>query len=206
MPVAAIIAAGLPLGFVLSRLSMVFPFVFLVIVFLPWSHGTHVLWHRPGWPPIYREGVELALAVMLKGMLSVLAIAVVVFTTPIVKLLGALRALRMPRVLVAVLSFLFRYLDLLADQSQRVRRARIARGGGRGTLAWRAAGGGVGRLFVRALARAERIYTAMLARGYAGDVCCLEKPVMRRADWCACACGILWIGAVAYAGLTLHGG
>jgi cobalt/nickel transport system permease protein len=60
-----------------------------------------------------------------------------------------------------------RYLFVLRDESGRMGRARSARTFTRGRrFAWLAAASVVGQLFVRASARAERIYDAMCARGW----------------------------------------
>ena len=72
---------------------------------------------------------------------------------------------------------MYRYMFVLVDEAQRMLRSRAARsaGVGRGTggsVAWRArvAGGMAGSLFLRTLDRTERIYMAMLARGYDGTI------------------------------------
>jgi cobalt/nickel transport system permease protein len=78
-----------------------------------------------------------------------------------------LRRLRLPKLLVTTLALMYRYLFLLTDEAQRMQRARAAR-----TFrvdrarSWRAAATMVAQLFVRSTERAERIYAAMLARGW----------------------------------------
>lgn len=203
----ALALARLPWGFVLRRVLVVLPFVLLVAAFLPFTRGRQELWRAPGgWPVVFREGTLLALTVFIKGVLAVLAVGFLVFTTPFMQLLRALRALRLPRVIVATLSFLFRYLDLLADQSARVHRARLARSpGGSGRAAWRAAGGSVGRLLLRALDRAERVYLAMLARGYDGEIRLLARMQMRPADGLVLVVGLLLVIGLALGGWWLGG-
>jgi cobalt/nickel transport system permease protein len=78
----------------------------------------------------------------------------------------------------------------LADEALRLTRARDARsaalpgsksGGG---LAWRAkvVGGMAGNLFLRSYERSERIYQAMVARGYQGELRTLAPPHLHRHD------------------------
>lgn len=124
-----------------------------------------------------REGLEFFASVLLKSWGSVTAAVVLTATTPALRLLEALRALRMPAILVAIVMLMYRYLFVLVDEAQRMMRARAARSAavGRksgGTLIWRAksAGGMAGSLFIRTLDRSERIYMAMLARGYDGSL------------------------------------
>jgi cobalt/nickel transport system permease protein len=106
-------------------------------------------------------------------------------TTPLPDILVAMRALGVPRLLVAILGLMWRYVFVLADEALRMMRAREARsasagGKGGGTTTWRAqvAGQMVGSLFLRGYERSERIYHAMLARGYDGTVRSLPlKPL-----------------------------
>jgi cobalt/nickel transport system permease protein len=102
-----------------------------------------------------------------------------------------MRGIGIPRVLVGVISFMYRYIFVLADEVQTLLRAREARSAAGpagqkagGTVFWRAriVGGMVGSLFVRSLARSERVYQSMASRGYAGELRWLDKPAMRPAD------------------------
>jgi cobalt/nickel transport system permease protein len=169
---AGILLARLPLGFVLSRTLLVLPFAGFVAVFLPFTRGETLLGTFPLLGlAVYTEGLMLAISVVIKAALAILAVQFLVLTTRYNHLLLALRSLRVPQVVVAILAFLFRYLDLLADESLRIRRARRSRSPGR-TVRWRgrSTGGLVGRLFLRALDRADRVHGAMLSRGFDGEV------------------------------------
>ena len=123
------------------------------------------------------EGLDFFLSVLLKSWASVTAAVVLTATTPPLRLLEALRALRVPAILVAIVMLMYRYLFVLVDEAQSLMRARTARSAAigpksGGSLVWRAksAGGMAGSLFIRTLDRSERIYMAMLARGYDGTL------------------------------------
>lgn len=141
-------------------------------------------------------GVFRFLSIVLKSWLAVQAALILSMTTPFTDLLWALSSLRMPGVLVAIISFMYRYLFTLNDEAQRLIRARAARSGavpGRkpgGSLIWRAqvAGGMVGNLFLRSYERSERIYAAMLARGYTGEMKTLSPPPL---TWRAVGQGVI---------------
>jgi cobalt/nickel transport system permease protein len=62
---------------------------------------------------------------------------------------------------------MYRYVFVLIDETQRMRRARASRTftSGRWHI-WRSGTTIIGHLFVRATERAERIYAAMCARGW----------------------------------------
>lgn len=122
------------------------------------------------------EGVRWFTTILLKSWVSVQAALLLTFTTPFHELIDGLRLLRLPAILVVVISFMYRYLAVLADEATRMLRARAARsadpsGRGGGPLGWRArvVGGMVGALFLRSYERSERVYAAMLARGFEGE-------------------------------------
>ena len=123
------------------------------------------------------EGMEFFASVLIKSWASVTAAVILTATTPALGLLSALRSLKLPEILVAVVMLMYRYLFVLVEEAQRMLRARAARSAGvgpgsGGSLIWRArsAGGMAGSLFIRTLDRSERIYMAMLARGYDGGI------------------------------------
>jgi len=101
---------------------------------------------------------------------STLALGVVLLlsqTTPFAALLRLLRRLRLPALLVTLLALMYRYLFVLADEAERLQRARASRTFSRRRgRDWRAIAAVAGRLFGRASERSERIYGAMCARGW----------------------------------------
>jgi cobalt/nickel transport system permease protein len=137
------------------------------------------------------EGLRIFGTVAAKSWLSVQAALLLTFTTPFHDLVDALRDLRLPRILVAIISFMYRYLAVLVEEAGRMLRARSARSAGTsgGSIGWRAkvTGQMVGTLFLRSYERSERIYAAMQARGFTGTFRHLAtRPIGPRA-WAAFA-------------------
>lgn len=130
-------------------------------------------------PGINLIGLNLALSIIVKAFISVQVAALLIMTTSFGEIMASLRALGIPKVLLSVIMMMWRYLDVILNEARRMMQARTARStclemqsrkiGG--NLFFRAAvtGGMAGSLFVRSLDRSERIYQAMLARGYDGD-------------------------------------
>jgi cobalt/nickel transport system permease protein len=123
------------------------------------------------------EGLRMFATIALKSWISVQAALLLTFTTPFHDLVDALRLLRLPAIMVSTISFMYRYLAVLADEAGRLVRARASRAalparGGGGSIRWRAGvvGGMVGTLFLRSYERSERIYAAMQARGFEGQL------------------------------------
>lgn len=117
----------------------------------------------------------VALALVAKNGLAFLATLVLVNVTPFRTLLVAMRRLGLPRVLVATLQFMYRYLFVLADELDRMAQARRSRTFRRsGRLDWGLLTGLIGILFLRAFERGERVHAAMLARGWDGTIRSLD--------------------------------
>lgn len=194
LPLLAVIAASrLGFLFVLRRTFLALPFV-LVALPLLFTRAGETLFTLPltGWTAS-EAGLEAVTTIFARSWLAVGVAAVFVAATPPIELLRALRWLHVPRLLVSTLFFTYRYLFVIAEEAQRMLRARASRSAalaGRragGTIAWRArvAGYMVGSLFVRSLERSERVYAAMQARGYAGEARFLDERAPRRIELAA---------------------
>lgn len=123
------------------------------------------------------EGLRMVLTIMLKSWVSVQAATLLVFTTPFHDLLEGLARLRLPALMVAIISLMYRYLAVLTGEANRMMRARASRaavvpGARRPGTVWQArvVGNMVGALFIRSYERSERVYLAMQSRGYSGHV------------------------------------
>ena len=149
---AAILARTSP-RMLAGRLAMEAPFVLFVVVL----------------PLVSPEGGWLAVGILCKATLAVLATGVLAWTTTSPEILRGAERLGLPRQLVAIMGFALRYFSVVTEELRRMRLARVQRGD-RARWIWqsRAATRGVGALAVRTLERGERVHTAMLARGYDG--------------------------------------
>ena len=149
---AAIAAAsGIPWRFLVRRLLLLEPFVLGVAVLALFQPG--------GW--------HLFLVLVAKCTLCLLTMLLLSNTTPFADMLRVLRAARVPALLVTTLSLMYRYLSVMVDETQRMRRARMSRTfRAERRWAWRTMATVVTQLFIRTTERAERIYAAMCARGW----------------------------------------
>jgi len=211
-PAAALAASRLSPVVVLRRSALALPFL-LAAVPLMFTREGEALFSVPffGWTAS-REGLEAVLSILAKSWLSVTAAVILTATTPAAELLRAMRALALPRLLVATVSFMYRYLFVIGEEALRLVRARDSRSArpagvclpGRkagGSLRWRAKvlGNMVGSLFLRTYERSERVYAAMQARGYDG-----EPRFLRNRPWRAIDV-MLAIALVAYlAGVEVY--
>jgi len=136
------------------------------------------------------SGLARYLEIVIKSWLAMQVTLLLTKTTDFTDLLRGLRGLGISETLVATLNVMYRYLFILKDESERLIRARASRSGksggysSGGTLLWRAkiTGGMVGNLFLRSYERSERIYMAMVARGYDGRMPYTPLPPLKRRD------------------------
>jgi cobalt/nickel transport system permease protein len=149
------------------------------------------------------DGLRTFATIALKSWLSVQVALLLTFTTPFHELVDALRRLRLPAIMVGIISFMYRYLAVLGDEASRLLRARAARsadpdGHGGGSIRWRAGvtGSMVGTLFLRSYERSERIHLAMQARGFEGTLRHEHGRDITTAEWVAV--GMLLIGLVLF--------
>jgi cobalt/nickel transport system permease protein len=117
----------------------------------------------------------VAASIVIKNGLALLTVLVLAGVTPFPKLLGGLRKLGVPNLLVSTLQFMDRYRHVLLDELDRMTTARRARTfSRRGSLSWSMLTGLIGQLFLRSFERAERVHGAMLARGWQGTMRSLD--------------------------------
>nr|WP_243847400.1 cobalt ECF transporter T component CbiQ [Microbacterium ulmi] len=163
---AAIVVARIPPIAVIRRMSIEIPFVVFagLLPFIALGPRVEVLG-----VPLAVEGLWGAWALLAKATLALLAATVLISTTEPRHIVLALDGLGLPRQLASIAAFMLRYLDVIVDESRRMRIARDARGfTPRGPRGWRVLARSIAALFVRSHARGERVHLAMLARGY-GD-------------------------------------
>lgn len=157
---AAIAIARLPAGAMIRRAMLVLPFS-ATFALITWIGGNPMR----------------ALALGEKSFLSGLAALLLVATTPLPDLLHGLESFAVPRPLILVIQFIYRYLFVISEQAQHMHLAARSRGS-----SFRASAGALGVLFARSWERADGIYRAMLARGFNGRFPTFTSPRFRAAD------------------------
>ncbi|WP_369139720.1 cobalt ECF transporter T component CbiQ [Modestobacter versicolor] len=150
------------------------------------------------------SGLVAGGSILAKATLSVLAATVLAATTEPRALLRGLERLRLPSVLVQILSFMIRYADVVGGELRRMRVARESRGFRAGrTGALKVLGPAAGSLFIRSYERGERVHLAMLSRGYTGRLPTGPAAVVGGRSWAAALSLPLAAAAVLVAGSLL---
>lgn len=192
----------LGIRYVIKRAFLATPFVLAALPLIFTVQGAPLASFTTGpWTfTISVEGVERVLSIAFKSWVSVQMAIVLAATTSFPQLLAAMRALHVPKLLVAIFGLMWRYMFVMVDEALRLLRARSARSGASrdpglktgGTLLWRArvTGGMAGNLLVRSFERGDRIYSAMTARGYDGEVRTFPLPALSGIHWLVLGFGL----------------
>jgi cobalt/nickel transport system permease protein len=176
--------ARLPAREILKRLLAVNIFILLLWLVLPLTfHGAIAM--KLGPLPIYRDGIIMALQITLKSNAIVLALMALIATMNFSIIGYALNWLRVPDKIVHLLLMTYRYLFLIEQEYQRLVRAARIRGFRPGTNfhTYKTYASIVGMLLVRSTVRADRVYKAMLCRGFRGKFYCLHDFESGKHEW-----------------------
>jgi cobalt/nickel transport system permease protein len=192
--------AQISFRYLLTRSLIALPFALAAVTVLFTMPGHPVTTISLGkWAlTVSDAGLIRFLTIIFRSWLAVQATLLLTATTQFPDLVHALRHLRVPALLTSILSFMYRYLFVLADEATRLLRARDSRSANLdgktkgGSLRWRAriAGGMIGQLFLRSYDRSDRVYNAMVARGYNGKLLTMNPHHMHRTDWLTLFVGV----------------
>ncbi|HQO37944.1 MAG TPA: cobalt ECF transporter T component CbiQ [Candidatus Omnitrophota bacterium] len=177
--------------FVMKRSFEMMPIVFCIALFIPFYRSGVAVFSLnigPARLAVTHTGLLLMWNVLVKAYLSIVCSILLVNTTDFVDLLKGFERLRMPRLLVMIVSFMYRYLFVIEDELEKMqvaRASRCAREGGWGQI--RTLANIVGVLFIRSYEKAETVYLAMCCRGYTGPVRAMHDWRMTRNDVYFCA-------------------
>ncbi len=160
---------------VARRARVVLPLVVFVGVFVPFFRDG-----REAFPigplSVSFEGLRVLAEVTAKATIGTVSAVLLGLTTTVPAVIRGLEVMRVPRLLTLIAAFMYRYLFVIGDELRRMRSALAARGyRPRHLFAVAALGRMATALFLRSYSRGERVYLAMLARGYTGR-CRVWRP------------------------------
>lgn len=181
-----ILLSRVPLKFIFKRSLVIVPFVLLVAVFAPFLKEGDAIASLSLGPiviGITYAGVLIFMNVLTKSWLSVLSMITLTSTTRSPELLRGLEKLKMPKVMIMIISFMYRYFTVLVEEVIAMKRARDSRSFNRSLIGnIKTIGSIIAVLFIRSYERGERIYYAMLLRGFDGKIRTLDNFKIARFD------------------------
>jgi len=178
---AIAVAARVGPAAVWPRVRAIVPLVVFVAAFVPFVRGGPAVHVGP--LALSEAGLATFALVSAKAAIGALGAVLLGATTSFPDILHGLERLRTPRLLTVIAAFMYRYVFVIADEARRMRAALAARAYRPRHLGQAAMlGRMVTALFLRSYERGERVYVAMVARGYAGTTPRLSVLAFRRAD------------------------
>ncbi len=173
----------LPVVVVLKRLTIINVFNLLLWILLPLTSEGDVFYYIGG-IGLKKSGILLALSITMKSNTILLAFIALIATAHLVTVAHALETMRVPDKLIYLLMFSYRYVFVLEQEYRRLANAAKMRCFHPKTNlhTYKTYAYMFGMLLVRASARAERVYQAMLCRGFHGRFYCLCQFRYTRLD------------------------
>ena len=114
-------------------------------------------------------GLLSLIAIVLRTYLCVMAVFILIATTPFPSLTRELRRIRVPKIFVILIEMIYRYIGVLIDESASMTMAYKLRSVNTKSIAMKDMGPFAGQLVLRSFDRGERVYAAMACRGFGGE-------------------------------------
>lgn len=194
----AAVACRLPLRRAGRRLLAMSGFLMMFLVILPLTSPLRpgeTLVYLPGLAqfPLHGAGFFLALTVTVKACAVALIMEPLFATAPLPVTLAALSRLGVPDSVGQMLLLAHRYIFVFLHEMTRMYRGMRVRGFAPATdiATMYAVGNFLGMLFVRSFERTQRVFDAMLCRGYDGRLPSYASFAATGKDW---AKTVLWGG------------
>lgn len=166
-PVLLFTLSDIPVKFILKKVFLVSSFAFFVGIFNPLL-DRQAFYVFSGFT--ISGGWVSFLSIMLKFFLTITSALLLIATTSFPGVCHGLQKFGMPNIFVAQLLFLYRYIFVLVEEAMKAVRARDMRSFGNKGKGMKTFVSLIGTLFLRTIERAERVYLAMLCRGFTGTI------------------------------------
>jgi cobalt/nickel transport system permease protein len=178
-----ILAAGIDMRKLLNRLIVVNLPILILWIFLPFGYPGEGLFSIGPFTAT-SEGVLYALSITLKANSIVMATIAILGTSEIFSLAHALVHLRAPVKLVYLFFFFYRYISVIHNEYTRLKKTLTARSFRPATNmhTYRTYANLIGMLIVRSYERSQRIYKAMLCRGFKGTFPVMSHFSLKNSD------------------------
>ena len=163
--------SNIPLKTYLKRLTIDIPFIIFAL-FLPFlsSENNDIVYTFLGLN-IFKTGLLDMFAILFKATLGLTMGIFLTAVTSNIELIYGLQKLRLPQIIIAIMSFAIRYIDVFIDEFKRVKTSMRSRGykeKGIKTLIPIAYASGA--MLIRGYERGERVYLSMISRGFNGSI------------------------------------
>ena len=184
LPFAWITLAHIPWKFVGKQILICSPFIMTIILFTPMfdKSAQYITINHTSY--LISGGYIVAVNLLLKYVFGVTVLVGLASTTRFEQILLAMRKFHVPQILTIQLAFLYRYLFELIEQAHQMLRARSARSIGKLSVSLKVKSSRtmIAMLFIRSYESSKKIFQAMQARGYDGQIKSVRKLKFRFRD------------------------
>jgi len=183
LAVGSIFVARVSLRALLRRLAVVNIFILFLWITLPFSIEGKTLFSL-GRFSFSLEGAVYTLWISLKANAIFLFTVSILGTTEVFSLAHALLHLKLPKKLIELFFFFYRYISVLHKEYQRLFQAVRVRGFTPRTNlhSLRTYAYLVGVLFIKSYERSQRVYQALILRGFKGEFPLISHFKLRKQD------------------------
>ncbi|MEM3162405.1 MAG: cobalt ECF transporter T component CbiQ [Candidatus Bathyarchaeia archaeon] len=157
--------------------SLIYPFYIIAVVSIiqPFTYGSTAIARTPIFSlPIFVEGVWFGMLIFSRCLAAGGVLVLIIQTTPIIEVIGALEWFHVPSVLLDTALLMFRYIFVISEEAEIIHRAQQSRCGYSKSVGYlgklRNYGTLFGMLLVRSYERAVTVGNAMVSRGYSGEM------------------------------------
>lgn len=194
---ALLLVSRLPVRFICTRMKVICVFVIPILILMPITvPGIPILSLGP--LAFTAEGLSFAVLVTIRSVTAILLVVTMLGTQRFDTTLKALALLRVPGIIVQMLLFTYRYIYVMIDEFLRIWSSMRAKGytfrftrHGLSMI-----GNCIGMLLIKSYERAERVYQAMIAKGYAGKPVSFSSFQITLPDGLFCAAVVVLAVAV----------
>jgi cobalt/nickel transport system permease protein len=189
--------AKIPLSRLLRRLAALTVFLSMFAVLLPFTAAhkaaDQLIYFDPLPVAFNLRGLQIALTLVCKAVAIAIMMEPLFNTAPLPKTVQGLQQLGVPKVVCQMALMAHRYIFVFLHEAKRMSTGMRVRGFQKRTdmETMRVLGNFVGMLLVRSIDRTERVYQAMLARGYNGTFPSCYTFQAQCTDWLL---GLVWLG------------
>ncbi len=178
-PVFLMTLGEIPFMFIFKKVILVSPFAVFIGIFNPLLDSEQIFIFNgfavsAGWLSF--------ISILIKFTLTVSTALLLIATTSFPGVCHGLRRLGLPAIFVSQMLFLYRYIFVLMEETMRILRAKNMRSPEKRQTDIKTFIRLTGTLFIRTIERAERVYFAMLSRGFDGDMPALRRFQIKAAD------------------------
>ncbi|MDO5825104.1 MAG: cobalt ECF transporter T component CbiQ [Methanosphaera sp. rholeuAM130] len=169
-----VVIAKIPLKQAIIKVLVILPFGVFIALFQPFIQPGDVLYSLPFGINVTLQGLQFAQLLLSRLVISITAIVLFSFITPMKSIAEAFRRLHMPNEFAMIFSLFVRFIFLFYDEFESIRQAQSSRCfslSNKTPYTWKLKQ--VGYLFlmmfIRSYEQGESVYNSMASRGYSAS-------------------------------------